>query len=116
MYRSKNKTSASLPREAERRFELEIVDHERALAVWHKAVDMPHSLEGSRTISSANRFGRSNSVIFTVSSWCTPKCLARHVTVSPGPNKPRVTPFTARSESSRRTPLVKRDISGQIKN
>ncbi len=54
-------------------------------------------LNAPRTISSVNSQGRSNSVTTTVSSCQTPRCRARHVTDSPMPISPDVTPATARS-------------------
>jgi len=50
-----------------------------------------------RNITSARWFGRSNTVTRTVSDCQTPKCLARHVTSSPRPMSPDVTPAIARS-------------------
>ena len=54
-------------------------------------------LNGPFDCSSTNRSGRSHAVISLVIVHVTPKCRARHVTNSPSPMSPAVTPPTARS-------------------
>ena len=56
---------------------------------------------------SPKRVGRSKLVMRLVRCCHTPKCRARHVTVSPGPMSPEVTPPTAFSPVAARESLCR---------